>query len=133
MSRLRRLAHVNIRASHLAETIAFYEEVIGLVATPIPGMVDMTHRAWLRDPSGDAIVHVGDLDVGTGGAEGAHRGGGAIDHVAFECDDVTGFRAHLDRLGHAYRHNIVPAAGLEQLFLHDPDGILIELNFFATV
>jgi catechol 2,3-dioxygenase-like lactoylglutathione lyase family enzyme len=131
MNRLKRLAHVNIRASRLAETIAFYRDVLGLVATPIPGTDDMTHRAWLRDPSGDPIIHVGDLDMGTGAAGGAARGGGAIDHVAFECRDIQGFRAHLDALGHGYRHNAVPAAGLEQLFVEDPDGILIELNFFT--
>lgn len=132
MSGLKRLAHVNIRCARLAETIRFYGDVLGLVATPLPGADHMEHRAWLRDPSGDPILHIGDQDVGTGGADGPQRGSGAIDHIAFECDDIAGFRAHLDRLGHRYRHNAVPAAGLEQLFIHDPDGILIELNFFVA-
>lgn len=131
MTRLRRLAHVNIRCARLADTIAFYGDVLGLTATPLPGADTMDHRTWLRDPSGDPIIHISDLDVGTGGASGPQRGSGAIDHIAFECTDITGFRAHLDRLGHQYRHNAVPAAGLEQLFLKDPDGILIELNFFT--
>jgi hypothetical protein len=30
-----------------------------------------------------------------------------------------------------HRINRVPAAGLRQLFVHDPDGVLLELNFFG--
>lgn len=131
MTRLKRLAHVNIRCARLSDTIAFYVDVLGLVATPVPGADDMEHRAWLRDPAGEPVLHAGDLDVGTGGTIGAQRGSGAVDHIAFEGSDPDGFARHLDALGCGYRRNSVPAARLEQLFVKDPDGILIELNFFA--
>jgi catechol 2,3-dioxygenase-like lactoylglutathione lyase family enzyme len=37
----------------------------------------------------------------------------------------------LDAQGVAFRQNEVPDFHLRQLFLRDPDGIMIELNFYG--
>ena len=38
-------------------------------------------------------------------------------------------RARLDTLGTAYRTREVAAIGLKQLFVDDPNGVRLELNF----
>ncbi len=51
--------------------------------------------------------------------------------IALRC---TGYGATLDRIAAMaldHRANTVAAAGLRQLFVHDPDGVLLELNFFG--
>lgn len=58
-------------------------------------------------------------------------GTGPLDHVAFAASDYEGVTARLARLGvHADRHD-TPAIGLRQLFLRDPNGLKLEINFFA--
>jgi len=57
------------------------------------------------------------------------QGSGAVDHLAFNAE---GFDAMVERLqaeGIAYRQRRVEGARLSQLFLTDPNGISIELNF----
>ena len=56
---------------------------------------------------------------------------GRLDHIAFRATDITETRARLVRQGYAYREASVPDAGLRQVFVRDPNGILIELNFEA--
>src|SRR5262249_9716637 len=58
------------------------------------------------------------------------HGSGAIDHVAINCADI---RATIDQLkedGHPFEVRKVPARPLQQVFIHDPDGVMIELNFW---
>ena len=58
-------------------------------------------------------------------------GTGPIDHIAFngsEFDDVV---ANLKRHGVQYGLNAVPDTGLRQLFLRDPNGVKIEINFMS--
>jgi len=57
------------------------------------------------------------------------RGSGAVDHIAFRC---TGLAEMLERLAGAgveFRKRMVDDQGLFQLFMMDPNGIKIELNF----
>jgi len=62
----------------------------------------------------------------------ATRGSGVIDHVAFRATGLTEMLAHLDRLGIAYTERQVDDQGLYQLFLFDPNGVKVELNFSAA-
>ncbi len=119
---VRALDHVNIVTADLAASIAFYREVVGLVegprpAFPFPG-------AWLY--CGERpVVH---LMVREAAATGS-RGTGAIDHVAFEAEDFDGFRQRLAARGIAHETRTVPGGAMRQIFLFDPDGVKIELNF----
>lgn len=118
--------HVNLQVRDLAASVAFYE-ALGLTATPIPGMEDRPGR-WLRDPAGNPIVHIGEVGLAGGSSPGG-PGTGAVHHVAFNCADYEAARAQLEQAGHALTLNEVPAADLGQIFVRDPDGVLIELNF----
>jgi catechol 2,3-dioxygenase-like lactoylglutathione lyase family enzyme len=56
-------------------------------------------------------------------------GGGAIDHVAFECDDYDAMLGKIRDRGLPYRENFVPSVPLRQIFVNDPSGVTVELNF----
>lgn len=115
------LEHVNIDTCKPEETIAFYAQVLGLEnrpderpAIPFPG-------AWLF-LDGQAVVHLNFIEEDRTGPTGA------FNHVAFEASDFDGTCAALDAMGHEYRTTGIPTASLRQIFVHDPNGVMVELN-----
>lgn len=54
---------------------------------------------------------------------------GAFDHIAFNGTGPEETISCLEKNNIPYERNDVPHAGLVQLFLNDPNGIKIELNF----
>ncbi|WP_114951551.1 VOC family protein [Sphingosinicella terrae] len=117
--------HINIRTSALAETITFYEQVLGLKAAPPPHM-DPLRNAWLYDEKGRPLVHIN--MPAPGEAEPPLEGLSRLNHVAFQC---SGFAAMLETLNRAdIPHRLSGGDGrMRQIFLHDPNGIRLELNF----
>jgi catechol 2,3-dioxygenase-like lactoylglutathione lyase family enzyme len=127
------LDHVNIRTRDVAATIAFYRDVLGMTPSNPAGMTDAPFPGWILDDAGRPIVHIGDAD-GHYPSDDAmpfapQSGGGTIHHVALNCTDYEGMRARLDRHGIQISENLVPQVRLRQLFCHDPNGIMLELNF----
>ncbi len=92
---------------------------------------------WLYQ-GGIAVVHVVGIDpndpaglveyLGDKGMD-AEPGTGTIDHVAFLCDGMDTMRAHFQAKGVEFRERQVPSLSLTQLFLEDPNGVTLELNF----
>ena len=125
------LNHFSIRSTDLDACERFYVGVLGLTVGPrpdfpFPGL--WIYRGDHADPA-NAVVHI----IGKGGPDGAPRqGSGAVDHIAFFADGLAAMRAHLEAQGVAYRHRVVPALGLQQVFVTDPCGVLIELNYPAS-
>jgi catechol 2,3-dioxygenase-like lactoylglutathione lyase family enzyme len=132
---LTRLDHCSIRTVKLEETRRFYADIMGLVEGdrppfPFPG-------AWMyRD--GAAVVHIVGIDpddpeglrayLGDRGAE-SMTGTGTIDHIAFTATDLADMHARLRAHGVAWRDRTVPSLGLHQVFVEDPNGVTIELNY----
>ena len=54
---------------------------------------------------------------------------GRIAHVAFNADNIDEFLERFEREGIPARRERVPKAPLQQIFLDDPNGVQIELNF----
>lgn len=54
---------------------------------------------------------------------------GVFDHVAFNGTDASEMIKKLTILGIAFHCNEVPEIGLTQLFLNDPNGLKLELNY----
>jgi hypothetical protein len=52
-----------------------------------------------------------------------------VDHVAFRATGLPETLARLKREGVAFTQRMVSDQGLYQLFLHDPNGVKVELNF----
>jgi catechol 2,3-dioxygenase-like lactoylglutathione lyase family enzyme len=130
-----RLEHVNIRCHRLAATTAFYVDIIGLTVGPRPAFP--FGGAWLY--CGDtAVVHLVDAadhpGSWTGTLERETQAGadtGAFDHVAFHGEDFDAMREALRAAGLKFRDRVVPGTGLKQIFVPDPEGVMVELNFDA--
>ena len=132
------LDHCSIRTAKLDETRGFYVDVLGMEDGdrpnfPFPGN-------WLY-VDGHAAVHlVGvDPDDPTGleeylGAVDVAEldGSGAFDHLAFRAEDPGRLIERLKRLDVPYRERKVPNMDLFQIFLEDPNGITVELNYFGA-
>lgn len=118
------LNHYNIRAGQplIGRVRDFYVDVIGLHEGWRPPFDFPGH--WLY--AGDAaVVHL----VETSAEQITAPPAGTLDHVAFTCTDVDAFEAKLNSLGIEYRKAAVPGAPLKQLFVKDPAGNGVELNF----
>lgn len=131
------LDHVNIRTSQLEASLAFYVDVLGMTAEPVPGMQDMTHGAWIKAGDGRAAIHLNRAQPGPdflgddrNWAEIA--GSGRVHHVAFTCTDFDGFQQRLADAGVPIKLNIVDSVKLKQIFVEDPNGVLLELNFHGS-
>ncbi len=54
---------------------------------------------------------------------------GAVDHIAFNASGFDDMRARLNARGIHTNENRLDEIGLRQLFIYDPNGVPIELNF----
>jgi catechol 2,3-dioxygenase-like lactoylglutathione lyase family enzyme len=137
------LNHFSIRTVDLDACERFYCGLLGLKKGPrppfpFPGL-------WLyageTDKYDNAAVHI--IGIDRNDPEGLKKylgdrdetslaGSGAVDHVAFF---ATGLKETLERLkahGIEGRERTVPVLGLHQVFIDDPNGIVVELNFPAA-
>jgi hypothetical protein len=110
-----------------------------------PGAPDGTPPAWLYDDSGEAIVHLLSVDPvdpeGDYARRTAFRGGpdrrfplrfsgsGSIDHIALACDNWDDMISRLKEHEVSFCENHIPAMNVHQLFITDPNGVMLELNF----
>jgi hypothetical protein len=56
---------------------------------------------------------------------------GVVDHIAFLATDPEKFAQRFDAVGLAARRRYFPEFQLFQMFVKDPNGLTIELNFFG--
>lgn len=136
------LNHYSIRTTNLDACRDFYEKVLGLTVGPRPEFPFPGLWMYCGDHGqfANAVVHIigtdraapAGLDQYLGAREEKSLAGtGVIDHVAFFADGLAAMLAHLQKLGISCRQRLVPGLGLYQLFLDDPDGVVIELNYPA--
>lgn len=115
------LNHVNIVGPHelIERCRAFYVDIMGLTDGPRPSF--RSRGYWLY--AGDQpVVHLSEKDHGATGKS-------ALDHYAFTCEGLDEMMARL-REGNV-PFTIDPARDSKnaQLFLEDPAGVSLELNF----
>jgi hypothetical protein len=55
-----------------------------------------------------------------------------IDHIGFRTTGLEDMINHLNKLGVEFKERQVDDQGLYQLFLFDPNGVKIELNFASS-
>ena len=136
------LNHFSIRTFEIDACRDFYAGVLGLAVGPRPAFAVPGYWLYAGDTAvpSNAVVHVigmdrndsaglkqylGDRDVGS------LHGSGAVDHVAFFVTGLAEMRANLAAQAVASRERKVPGLGLYQVFVTDPNGIVIELNYPA--
>ncbi len=129
---LERLDHYFVYASDLEVSRRFYCEVLGLTNGPRPQFGFPGHWFYLEDRP---VVHIGD-DGFEGGyvyEDGKHvisGPTGPVDHIAFRASNLDDFLTRFDQMGVSFQRREVPDFRLSQLFVKDPEGLTIELNFF---
>lgn len=139
---IRKLAHFSVRTTALEASRDFYCGVLGFREGfrpdfPFPG-------CWLYQGGDEAdfgVVHLIGIDrndpagleayLGDKPEESLH-GSAAVDHLAFLATDLADTRARITAAGLPYRERTVPTLGLHQVFVDDPSGVTIELNFPAA-
>ena len=132
------LDHCSIRTVKLDETRDFYVDLLGMQDGdrpdfPFPG-------AWLYI-DGLAVVHLVGVDAKDPSGLQAYLGGdvdadsldgsGAFDHIAFRAREPMTLIRRLKEEGYPFRERQVPSMNLHQVFVKDPNGITVELNYWA--
>jgi len=126
------LDHVNIITEHLDDTAQFYAELFNLDRRDAPPPLTPQNAQWMYDDAGRAIFHLNSVDCPRTFDRAVAPGPtGSIHHVALNCAGHDDMIARLDARGSTYRCNHLAAIGLRQIFTEDPNGVLLELNFFG--
>ena len=118
---------VRVNPERTHEALAFYQDVLGLSPDPgrpgIPGI-----PGYWMDVGGHAQIHL----MGVSGLSPLAKGEGrdpAAPHVALAVRDIQEAKRELDRLGvHFWTLESVTGPEVEQVFLQDPAGNMIELH-----
>ena len=115
------LDHINIETTDLAASVRFYEGFLGLT------------RGWRPDFGVDgAWMYVGEQPI-------IHLvvrervfppPTGPIHHVALLATGLEATKAKLEAHGMPYDVTVVPDVNVAQIFVEDPNGVRLELNFY---
>jgi catechol 2,3-dioxygenase-like lactoylglutathione lyase family enzyme len=139
---IRKLAHFAVRTTSVEASRQFYTDILGFKegyrpAFNFPGVwlyqggdeanYGIVHLIGIdrNDPQG-LTEYLGDRD------ESDLYGSAAVDHLAFLATDLKDMRQCLQSAGLEYRERTVPNLSLHQVFVEDPSGVTIELNFPAS-
>ncbi|HEY2009638.1 MAG TPA: VOC family protein [Rhizomicrobium sp.] len=126
------LEHITIRCAQLRRTRDFYVELMGLSEGERP---DFPFGGYWLYLGGIPVIHLVEASDSAGAWGGrliiptAQEGTGSFDHVAFRGDDFQAMRARLQEAGVTFKERVVPGGQLSQLFVPDPEGVLVEINF----
>ena len=126
------LDHVNIITADLDGTCDFYDELLNLERRDAPPPLTPQTAQWMYDVGGRPILHINSLDcIRTYDREVMEGPTGSIHHVALNCSGYDEMIARLNARDMDHQVNVIEAIGLRQVFTLDPNGVLLELNFFG--
>ena len=134
---LHHLQHFLIQSEDLEKTRDWYVDVLGMRVGPAPDFKFPVYWLYLGDTD---VLHItqGGAKVSEnrmkylGQQSTATTGSGVVDHVAFRATGLLDLIDHLKKKGVDFKERRVNDQGLYQLFLIDPNGVKIELNFEAA-
>ena len=131
---LSHIEHFLLQTTDMEATRKWYVEVLGMRVGPNPDFKFPVFWLYLGDTD---VVHVTEGGKGTsenrkqyvGQQSEAASGTGVVDHIAFRATGLRDMIAHLRALKVEFRQRRVDDQGLYQLFMFDPNGVKIELNY----
>lgn len=131
---LSHLEHVLVQTTDMEGTRDFYTRVLGMHVGPSPDFKFPVFWLYLGERD---VIHVTSGGANTsanrkqylGQQSDAVSGSGVIDHLAFRCTGLSEMMEHLTRHKVGFTKRMVNDQGLFQLFLMDPNGVKVELNF----
>ena len=132
-----RLDHFLVMTHDVDATRDFYRDVLGFSEGFRPDLGFLGHWLYLGDV---AVIHIAEWASYTAHSNrlgipvtSPAPGTGVLDHIAFNAPGgchallVERLQAH----GLAYHPHDSPGIGLRQIFLEDPNGLKLELNFWS--
>jgi len=134
---LSHIEHVLVAADDLDATRDWYCAVLGMEEGPHPDFGFPVYWLYL---DGRDVVHIGPGARQAGENQKTYlgrtsqdtgSGTGAIDHIAFRATGLRAMMAHLRSHGVEFKERRAGNQALYQLFLFDPNGIKVELNYSA--
>jgi catechol 2,3-dioxygenase-like lactoylglutathione lyase family enzyme len=135
---LSHIEHYLVAADDMERTRDWYRDVLGMEEGWHP---DFGFPVCWMYLNGADVVHIGQSAgnasenqrayLGRLGAN-AGTGTGAIDHIAFRAKGLRQTMAHLREKSIEFNERRANGQALYQLFMYDPNGIKVELNFDAA-
>jgi catechol 2,3-dioxygenase-like lactoylglutathione lyase family enzyme len=135
--RVSHIEHFLVAADDIDATRDWYARVLGMQSGPHPDFGFPVHWMYVN---GVDVVHIGPSAKQAGEIQRRYlgrtsqqleEGTGAIDHIAFRATGLRAMLEHLKREKVAFSQRRANGQALFQLFLYDPNGIKIELNYAA--
>ena len=134
---LSHLEHFLIQTDDIERTCDWYVRVLGFRIGPSPDFRFPVKWLYLGDRD---VIHVCEGGAAVSEARRRYlgqqsedlRGSGVIDHVAFRCSGLQEMLARLKNAGVEFNERQVDDQALYQVFLFDPNGVKVELNFAAA-
>jgi catechol 2,3-dioxygenase-like lactoylglutathione lyase family enzyme len=128
------MEHFLLQTEDIEATKNWYVKVLGLRVGPCPDFKFPVYWLYLGERD---VLHIttGGKNVSdnrktyVGQESQATHGTGVIDHVAFRASGLEATIEHLKRNNIEFKERQVDDQGLYQLFLFDPNGVKVELNF----
>ena len=128
-----KLHHINLSTTNVEHMNNFYQRILGLREEQKGLPVLEKERGYSGDVAfvsdGNIQTHLAARDIEAGFRTGMIVNPVSRGHIAYRCDDIDAFKAHLDE-------NDVPysdwgeraVAGWHQIFFYDPEGNVIEVH-----
>jgi catechol 2,3-dioxygenase-like lactoylglutathione lyase family enzyme len=129
------IEHFLVAADDIDATRDWYARVLGMKPGAHPDFGFPVHWMYLGDTD---VVHIGPSAKQAGEIQkkflgrtsrNTGEGTGAIDHIAFRATGLRGMLEHLKKEKISFTQRRANGQALFQLFLYDPNGIKIELNY----
>ena len=122
------LHHLAIKPHAVDAPVEFYIEIIGAHSVKRPNF--NFPGAWLQ--FGETMIHLYGGDAAKNKGGGHDQGSAAIDHIALSARGFDDMRKTIEERNLNWRQFDIPSFNLWQSFVHDPNGVLVELNFDTT-
>jgi catechol 2,3-dioxygenase-like lactoylglutathione lyase family enzyme len=135
---LSHIEHYLVAADDMESTRDWYCQVLGMQEGWHPQFGFPVYWLYL---DGKDVVHIAQNAARAGDSQRVYLGRpsqdsgvgtGALDHIAFRATGLDEMKRHLRGQGVAFDERRANGQALYQLFLYDPNGIKVELNFDAA-
>jgi len=132
------IEHFLVASDDIDATRDWYARVLGMKSGPHPDFGFPVHWMYLGDVD---IVHIGPSAKNANEiqkkyigrtSQDAGAGTGALDHIAFRATGLRQMLQHLRAENVQSSQRRANGQALFQLFLYDPNGVKIELNYAAA-
>ena len=129
------IEHFLVASDDIDATRDWYARVLGMKSGPHPDFGFPVHWMYLGEVD---IVHIGPSAKNANEiqkkyigrtSQDAGAGTGALDHIAFRATGLRQMLQHLRAENVQFSQRRANGQALFQLFLYDPNGVKIELNF----